>query len=151
MLTAAPKNWFSWNFRLQEPTGTGVGEVRISWKEHGSIILRSGIYRIHRRGLLGPFTMESPDGAIVGTAGKPSALRREFVVGDDQRSYVLKAVSPFRRECGVFRDERRIASIVPESWFRRSARVQFTEDMPLLFQAFFVWLTLLMWKRFDGA
>jgi hypothetical protein len=144
-------NWFSWNFMLQEPTGVGVGEVRLSsWRERGSIVLAHGRYRIHRTGL-GPFTLESPDGAIVASAVKPSAFRREFVVSDDHVRYRLKAVSFFRREYAVFRDERRIASIVPESWFRRSARVQFTEDLPVLLQAFFVWLALLMWKRSGDA
>ena len=148
MLTAVPKNWFSWDFWLREPTGDAVGEVRLSsWRERGSIVLGGVTYPIRRKGILGPFIMKAPDGSVVGSAVKRSALRREFVLDGEDPKYVLKAMTAFRRKYGVFRGDFGIGSIVPASWVRRRATVEFTEDMPLLRQAFLVWLTLLLWKR----
>jgi len=148
MPTAEPKNWYSWDFWLREPTGSTVGEVRLSsWRERGSVVLDGVKYPIRRYGFLGPFVMEAPDGSVVGGAVKPSALRREFVLDGLDPPYVVRAVSAVRRDHAVLRGERRIGSIVPASWLRRRATVEFTEEVPLLSQAFMVWLTLLLWKR----
>jgi hypothetical protein len=153
MLTAVPKNWFSWDFWLRDPTGDAVGEVRLSSRrERGSVVLGGVMYPIRRKGLLGPFVMEAPDGSEVASAVKRSALRREFIFAGHDAEYVLKAVTAFRRKYAVFRGEYRIGSIVPGLWLRRRATVEFAEDLPLLRQAFLVWLTLLLWKRdYDAA
>ena len=68
-------------------------------------------------------------------------------MADVSGTYVLKALSAFRRKCGVFRDVWPIGSIEPESWLGRRARVQFTTEVSPVLQAFLVWLTLLLWKR----
>jgi len=152
MLTAVPKSWFSWDFWLREPVGNAVAELRLSsWRERGSAVVGGITYRIYRKGLLGPFVMEAPDGSLVGSATKPSAFRREFAIADGEHSYVLKAVFAFRRKCGVFRGEQRIGSIEPDSWLGRSATAQFTDEVPPILQAFLIWLTLLLWKRYSDA
>jgi hypothetical protein len=115
------------------------------------VVLGGVTYPIRRKGLLGPFVMEAPDGSEVASAVKPSALRREFVLAGPDAPHVLKAVSALRRKFAVFRGEYRIGSIVPASWLRRRATAEFVDDMPLLRQAFIVWLTLLLWKRDSDA
>jgi hypothetical protein len=148
MLTAVPKSWFSWNFILQAPARRAVGEVRLSsWRERGAVVVDGVTYRIRRDGWTGPFTMETADGAIVASATKPSAFRREFEVVHDGQRYGLSAVSSFRREFAVFRGDSPIGSIAPASWFGRRANVQCAEDLPVHLRAFLVWLTLLLWKR----
>ena len=149
MLTASPKSWWSWDFSLKtSPAEKPVAEVHLSsWRERGSIIVKDTTYRVHRDGLSGPFILEAPDGSTVASATKPSVLRREFVVANDEQRYVLKALAVFRRECGLFRGDRRIGSIIPHSALRRRARVQFEDGAPLLLQAFVVWLAMLLWQR----
>jgi hypothetical protein len=152
MITAIPKSWFSWDFWLRDAGGNTVGEVRLSsWRERGSIVAGGVTYRIYRESFLGPFVMEAPDGSMAGRATKPSAFRREFVVSSDTCSYVLKTVSMFRREAGVFRGENRIGAITPVSWKGRRANARFTQAVPPELQAFLTWLTLLLWKRDSDA
>jgi hypothetical protein len=150
-LTAVPKSWLSWDFLLQGPMSQAVAEVRISsWRERGSVVVDGVTYLIHRDGLLGPFILEDPEGSIVASATKQSALRREFLVAHGERRYVLKAMSAFRRECGLFHGERRIGSILPDAWWNRRARVQMSEDLAAPLEEFVVWLALLLWQR-DAA
>ena len=60
LLIAEPKNWFSSDFWLREPTGSTVGEVRLSmWRERGSVVVGDVTYPIRRNGFLGPFTMKA--------------------------------------------------------------------------------------------
>jgi hypothetical protein len=151
-LTAVPKSWFSWDFWLKEPGGEAVAEVCLSsWRERGSVVVNGDTHRIYRKGLLGPFVMEAPDGSVVASATKASAFRRAFAIADSERRYVLKTVFAFRRECGVFRGEHRIGSIVPRSWLGRRASAQFAGEVPPVLQAFLTWLTLLLWKRESDA
>jgi hypothetical protein len=119
----------------------------------GAVVLGGVTYPIRRKGLLGPFVMEAPDGSEVASAVKPSALRREFILAGRDAKYVLKTVTAFQRKFAVFRGEYQIGSIVPASWLRRRATAEFVEDrdMPLLRQAFLLWLTLLLWKRDSDA
>lgn len=152
MLTAVPKSWFSWDFWVREAVGDAVAELHLSsWRERGSVVIGVTTYRIYRKGLLGPFVMEAPGGSLIGSAVKPSAFRREFEIGDGKRSYVLKAVSAFRRGCGVFRDGQQIGSIEPDSWLGRRASAEFADEVPQVLQAFLLWLTMLLWKRESDA
>ena len=152
MLTAIPKGWFSWDFLLRETNGDPIAELRLSsWCERGSVVVGGVTYRIYRKRLLGPFVMEAPDGSIVGSATKLSAFRREFVLADSKCSYALKAVSAFRRNCRVFRNEQEVGAIQPDSWLSRRASAKFADDVPPNLRAFLIWLTLLMWRRESAA
>jgi hypothetical protein len=91
--------------------------------------------------------MEAPDGSLAWRATKAGTFRREFVVSNDAKSFVLKAASMFRRECGVYQGERQGGTIAPCSWLSRRASAQFTAELPPELQAFMTWLTLLLWKR----
>jgi hypothetical protein len=151
MLTLMPKSWFSWNFRLEEPVGNAVAEVRLSsWRDRGSVVVGGVTYTIRRDGLLGPFVMEAPDGSMVGTAVKPSMFRAQFFVGEREPTYLLKREGFFRRRYGLFRDDRRIGSIVPGLWLRR-ADVELAEEVPETIRAFLIWLACLLWKRAVAA
>jgi hypothetical protein len=148
MLHAIPKYWFSWDFNLCGATGELAAEICLSsWRERGSVIISGTEYRIHRQGITGPFLLESPDGTAAANATKTSVLYREFCIQQGTHNYVLKAISAFGREFGLFKGEERIGSIQPESWWGRRARVEFADEVQPLIQAFAVWLTLLLWKR----
>ena len=149
MLTAIPKNWYSWGFSLEGPGEQAIARLVVSgWRERGSVVVDGRTYTIRRDGRLGPFTLTAPDGSVVASAVKPSAFRREFEVSQPGApSYVLKAVTPLRREFVLRRDGVRVGSIAPVSWWRRRARVELAEALPRPLEAFLVWLTLLLWKR----
>jgi hypothetical protein len=149
MLTAIPTRWFSWDCTLQGPNGEEVGRVLLSsWREGGSLVVDGVPYAIGRDGGRSRFVMESPDGAQVAGAVKPSAWRRQFVVTHGEQRYVLKAISSFRRQLGLFAEgERSVGQITPESSFSRRARVELSDEVPRPLQAFVVWLALLLWKR----
>ncbi len=153
MLTLVAKHWFSWDFWLQEPSGNAVAEVRLSsWRERGSVLVDGVTYRIRRDGLLGPFVMEAPDGAVVGTAVKRGVFRAAFVLGEREPIYRLQAMGFLRKRYGVFREDgSQIGSIVPGMWFRRRADVELAADVPETLRAFLVWLSCLLWKRAAGA
>src|SRR5262249_37123684 len=149
MLNALPKGWFSWDFSLHDSSGGVVGDVLLSsWREQGAITIRGGPrYTVRRQGILGPFVLEAPDGSGAASAVKPSVLRREFNVEHGGRLYALRAVSALRRQCLVLCEDRPLGRVSPDSWFSRRARLEIADDVPLVLQAFLVWLTLLMWKR----
>ena len=151
MLTLVPKHWFSWDFRLQEPAGDAVAEVRLSsWRERGAVVVNGVTYTIRRDGLIGPFVMEAPDGSVAATAIKPSAFRSQFLVGEREPEYLLKAEGFLRRRYGVYRQDRRIGSIVRAVWLRR-AEVELAEEVPETLRALLVWLCCLLWKRAAAA
>jgi hypothetical protein len=152
MLTAVPKRWFSWDFQLQGPMGEAIAEITFSsWRERGSVIVNGATYSIHREGMAGPFIMEGPDSLPVANAIKLSALKREFTISHGENQYSLQAISAFRREFGLFVDNQQIGFIVPKLWVGRRANVDFLDEVPLLIQAFTLWLTLLLWRREDNA
>ena len=101
--------------------------------------------------MLGPFLMETPDGRQAASATKKSIFRREFNISQGERRYVLRSVSAFGCEYGLFVESRRVGLIVRKSWFRRRAMVEINDEVPLWLQAFAVWLALLLWKRDSDA
>ncbi len=148
MLIAVPKGWFSWDFQLLDMTNHPVAELELSsWRERGSVLVGGASYKLYREGLAGPFVLEAPDGAKAGSAVKISVFRQEFSIAHAELNYRLKAISAWRREFGLFLEDRRIGSIEPESWTNRKAKVDFADDVPLLLQAFAIWLTLLQWRN----
>jgi hypothetical protein len=91
--------------------------------------------------------LEAEDGSEVARATQPRLFRREFAIAHRERQYTLKAISWMRRECGVFAEGRQLGRVFPEYWVDRSAQVEIADELPLVVQAFVVWLTLLLWKR----
>jgi hypothetical protein len=148
MLNAIPKAGCSWNFSLKKLDGTLVADVDLSeWVERGGVVaLRDGSrYTVRARGYA--FVLDAEDGSEVARATQPRLFRREFTVAHCGRQYTLKAISWMRRECGVFAEGRQLGRVFPECWVDLSAQVEIADELPLVLQAFLVWLTLLLWKR----
>ncbi len=151
MLRAVPKRWFSWDFNLVDPSGASRGEVALSvWRERGSLRTEGPEYAVTRQGMTGPFLLKQ-GGREQASALKLGVFKQEFALTHDGDHYLLKRISAWRREFGLFKGATQVGSIVPESWFARAARIDLPEGLPLWFQAFIVWLTLLMWKRDSDA
>jgi hypothetical protein len=148
-LAAVPKSWRNWDFTIEAPAGKVAAQLKVStWRDRGALIVADVEFAVRRSG--SRFFLETPDGVTVATARRPRFWRREIVIEHDGRSYVLRADSAFRRERALYLDGRRLCSIAPDSWLGRRATVEVAEDHPFVLQAFFVWLTVVLWRQ-DAA
>ena len=151
MLKVVPKGWLAWEFAVSDAVGMPWGEICLSfWRERGSVSVGGQQYRVSRQGFVGPFVLEGPGGALA-QAVKVSALKQEFTLSAEGREYVLRKLSWWRREFGLFARDTQLGSVAPEVWFARRAVANLPEDLPGSLRAFVVWLTLLMWKRESDA
>jgi hypothetical protein len=147
MLRLIPKHWYSWDFRLEDRTGTRLADVIVSaWRQRGSVVAAGVQYKVSRDGLTGPYVLESA-GRKMARAVKPSLFRQAFRVSHGEGEYTLQRTSWWRGEFGVFEGSRRVGVIAPASWLTRRATVTLPGTMPIWLQAFMVWLAALMWKR----
>jgi hypothetical protein len=147
MLTAVPKSWFSWDFDIQDENLQSIADVRLSnWLERGAISVPGMECKVSRQGLLGAFVLEQ-EGSILAQAEKPNALRREFIIKHNAKTYTLKAWTAFRRAMVLWEDEVVIGKLVPESFLSRRIRVELPVDMPLVLGLFVIWLTMVLWRR----
>jgi hypothetical protein len=152
MLTAVPKQWFSWDFTVTEGSQP-VANIDISWwREKGLLTVQGADYRVYREGMMsGDFILESA-GSVVARAQKPSAFHRAFVIAYEGRRYTLRAESLFRRSFLLLDGDRQIGSLSPDGMFTRRATVDLPPALPLAVRVFVIWLAVILWKRAsDGA
>jgi hypothetical protein len=147
MLTANPRHWYSWDFRLAK-NGTSLAHIDLSsWWEKGSLTVANSSCRVYREGLFfGAFVLESK-GSIVARAHKPSAWSRKLVIEAGGERFELKPQSSFTRGFKLLRDNRVVGTLSAASFLTRKINVELPEDLPLQLRAFFVWLTVLLWRR----
>src|SRR5262245_33067879 len=145
MLTAVPKNWYSWDFNLVDGHDRPWGEVSLSfWRDRGWVAIGGSQYTITRQGWTGSFLLEGPGGTLA-EAVKPSTLKSDLRLTIGGREYILKKLSWWGREVGLFKGDVQVGSLAPESWSSRRAKILLPEDLSPWAGAFIVWLTLLMW------
>jgi hypothetical protein len=152
MLTAAPKQWFSWDFTVTEGSQP-VANIDISWwRERGLLTVQGADYRVYRERMMsGDFILESA-GSVVARAHKPSAFHRLFTINHEGRRYTLRAESVFRRTFLLLEGDRQIGSLSPEGIFTRRATVDLPAILPLAVRVFVIWLAVILWKRAsDGS
>lgn len=149
--TITPNHWSSWDFTLGDSVGQPWGHVDLSsWRERGSVTVGGQAYTVARQGLAGPFVLTGPCGELA-RAVKSSALKHDFSLTIDERTYRLRRLSVWRRVFGLYIGETGAGSITSEGWWTRRGRANLPEGMAPYAQAFVVWLTLLMWKRDSDA
>jgi hypothetical protein len=151
MLTATPRNWFSWNYTVFRDTDR-LADLGISWwREKGTLALESRRYAVYReRPMSGKFILES-DGAIVARATKPSSLRRRFLIEHAGRQYELKPRGMFSRTFELHEGSSVVGSMSARGLFSRGMNVDLPETLPLPVRMFVTWLTVLLWKRDSEA
>ena len=151
MLTAAPKQWFSWDFTVAEGPQT-VADIEISrWREKGVLTVQGVDYRVYREGMMsGDFILESA-GSVLARAQKPSAFHRSFEIKHEGRLYTLRAKSVFGRTFLLLAGEKEIGSLSPDGMMTRRAKVDLPSSLPLAVRVFVVWLAVILWKRAADA
>lgn len=151
MLKIVPEHWYSWDFRVLED-GNEVARLDRAWvRERGGFELDGDSYEIRRTSTLkGSFVLQRAT-TIVARAEKASLVRRAFDVQVGAVPYRLEAVSAFRREFRVLRAGVPWGTIRPVSAFRRTAVADLPDTASLPVRLFFIFLTLVLWKRQQDA
>jgi len=147
MLEAVPKNAFSWDFTIRDGVTTLAIVDFSRWREKGQLHLQGETFDVYRKSIMpAQFNLEAPD-VVLAQATKPSAFKRTFVVDLKERSFQLRAESPFRRRILVLEHGNVLGSISPASAFRRRALVDLPETLSLPVRVFMLWLALILWRR----
>jgi hypothetical protein len=151
MLTAAPKNCFSWDFIVTDGSRS-VATIDVSWwREHGTLTVGGVDHHVYREGMLsGDFVLQAA-GVEVARATKPSAFRHVFVVEHAGRRHTLRRASMLGRRMLLLAGDRPIGSLSPQGWFTRRAEVDLPSDLPLAVRVFVIWLAVILWKRESDA
>jgi hypothetical protein len=148
MLSARPKNWYSWDYSLQDADGRHLADLGLSsWRDRGTFVLGGAGYRVRRDGLRGPFLLEQ-DGAVrARAASRGSWLGYEFEIEFEGDHYTLKKRSMWSDVIVLHQGGEELGTIRHTAWYKRDARLEMAERLPLVLQAFAAWLSLLLWKR----
>ena len=146
-LSAIPKQWFSWDFRIMD-RARQVAEIDVAWwREQGLLTVLGVPYKVYREGLMrGAFILETA-GSVVARAEKPDALFRRVLIEYQGRQFILRAKSVFGREFTLFDGQRDIGWIAPEGIFTRRAEARLPEELPLPVKVFILGLVIILWKR----
>jgi hypothetical protein len=151
MLTAVPKNWFSWDFTVMDGS-QAVAEIEVSsWREKGILTIQSVDYRVYKKSVMsGVFILES-SGAVMARAKKPSAFRRSFILDHGGSQYTLRAASFFGSEFLLLDGDREIGSLSQKGVFSRRIIVNLPAELPLPLRVFIIWLTVILLKRTSNS
>ncbi len=144
MLNGAAKSLFMWDFDLYDQQGR-VAEILFGWTSKGRIRTAGQEFDVRRDGWLGPFVLASGK-TEVARAVKRSVFFRSFTVRWEGHCQTLRAESPFTQDFVLIEDGRQVGSITDTAWFSRKMSVDLPEDIPLVVQAFLVWLVVFIWR-----
>ena len=145
MLSAVPRSWHSWDFKVEGPDGH-VADLGVSWRERGEIVVEGSEYTVRREGWRGPFLLAG-EGSVFARARKTGFFRKEFEIEFEGGHYTLAARSCWGRSLVLRQGGEELGAIRPQAWYKRSADIELAERLSPLLQAFVVWLGLLLWKR----
>jgi hypothetical protein len=151
MLEAKPVGIFSRDFNI-EAEGRQIAMLDIAWlREAGEVSIEGQPYKLYREGLMsGAFVLEK-EGEAVARAVKPSALRSQFDLELNARSYSLQRTSAFGRSFSVFQGDTVVGTIRPVGWLSRRTLIDLPDDWSIPVQVFAFWLVLVIWNRDDGG
>ena len=128
--------------------GAPVGEIAFTRRWEGATITIGGTsYTAAREGKMsGAFYLET-NGNRLGSADKPSARTALFTVRVGGRALTLKKASFFARAYILTEGNVQIGSIAPIGWFGGKCKAELPDDLTLEFQAFLIWLVIVMQRR----
>lgn len=147
MLTATPRNCFSWNYAVSHDEDH-LADIDISWwRERGTLTVDGRDYGVYReRPLSGRFVLES-NGEVVASAVKPSAFTRRLIIEHAGMQYELRPQGLFSRTFELHSGPGIVGSLSAKGIFSRRMIVDLPEALPLAVRVFLMWLTVILWKR----
>ena len=146
MLCAIPKSIFSWGFDVYWQNDL-LAVIDMAWMTEGGSFEYEGCnYCLSKEGFLsGSFSLHS-NGDVIAEAEK-TALVRCFEVRYGEKTYELRAASPFTR-CFVLRQNGdTVGEIAPNHPFTRRCNIDLPEEISVPGKLFMFWLVLLMGRR----
>ncbi len=146
MLKAAPKGFFSSDYRIVDAARQTVAEIAFArWRRQGFAKVGDAVYKVSREGFGGPYVFKAPDQSQAARVVKPRAFRDTFEISFGGRLYQLKAISLWRRRYGLFLDDRLLGSIVPR-YFQRW-EIDLPDEVPVLLQVFAARMAIFLWRN----
>lgn len=151
MLYAVPNHVFSRNFTIFE-NDRQVAWFDLAWfREAAKLVVENDEYQVYRENWMsGSYRLEK-DGQYLATAQKPNPFHRTFHIQVDRDEYVLEAAHIFSRAFVLKNPSGIIGSIQPKHCFTRQADINLPDYFPLSIQTFFLFLTVILWRRQHNA
>ena len=151
MLSAAPKNSFSMDYRISGDDLSPLLFDLSNWRESAELEIDGVSYRFSRRGLLsGDFILASPTG-LLARASKTSAWSSRFEIETEGCTFELRRTSVWGRSFTVREGGAVVGTIRPESIWSRKAILDFPATWSRPLQIFVFWLAVLIWNRDQAA
>ena len=147
MLEAIPKNWFSWNFKINQNSNKIADLELSSWREKGELRIDGLNYMVFRKGILSPSIVLEKHNKELAKATRSSIFRHSFLLEMDGKRYTVEKRSFFGRTISLKNDSGEVGSVSPGGFLSRRAYVDLPENIELPVRIFVIWLALLLWKR----
>ena len=144
-----PQGFFSQRFDLLAGSAK-VGELDFAtWKEQGSFQLDGTNYIIRTDRILGGDKVLLQEGSTVelARAASPGLFKSGFQVSDANTSVRVKQAGIFGQEIAILVEDQRIGTIGKSRWIGRDGVATLPDSLSAPFQAFVVWLALILWRR----
>ena len=149
-LRAEPKSMLSNDFVLFEgDTEIGLLDMK-TMTEAATLHLGEETFELGREGMMSGAFFLSRDGAIVVTAEKPSAFRRDFVIVLGDTTLELRKAGVLSSAFELYHGDVRIGGVARDGVMTRKATMELPAGWPRPLQWFVYWLVQLMWNR-DAA
>jgi len=151
MIRCKPKGMFSWDFFLEGEGHQGV--LDFNWmSEQGHITADGIVYDIDKHGVLSRKWSLIRDGRTVAAIQKSNSFTRSFELTIEDKSFLIRAKSPFGRSFVFEEGDRTIGSMTPNYPFFRSATIKtIVPEMDFRTLAFAAWAVILNWRRSASA
>ena len=145
MLQATPTAWFSWNVRVEQAGRELAVLERSFFLDRGRFTAAGVEYRIARGGFR--VWLLEIDGRTLARARGTGLMRVGFEVTAQDRVLTLRAARPLSRRFTLLHGDLEIGSMRATSLFRRSAQIDFPDELPLPLRLFLTFLVFTAWKR----
>lgn len=141
------KGLFAWEFEVVQ-NGAPAGRITGSGsRENGTLMIGDASYAVTPdNSKVDGFNLDA-NGARLAHVTKPSLWSGTYQFEHAGKAYAFKHSSLFRSKYAVLENDQEIVSVRPKGIFKRSAIVEFHDQVPTPVALFAGWVALILWKR----
>lgn len=141
------KGLFAWKFEVLQ-NGAPVGRIVGSGsRENGTLSFGEHSYAVSPdKSKLGGFNLDANGGRLA-HAAKSSFWSGAYQFEHAGKTYAFKHSSVFSSKYALLENDQEIVTVRPKGIFKRSAVVEFHDQVPTPVALFAGWLALILWKR----